>query len=164
MSAPTIDAAVSALVYREALLLDEKSWQQWLELYVEDALFWMPAWQNETTTTTDPDSQLNLLYLRQRANLEDRVFRIESGDSFASVPLDRTAHIVSGVLVLSESNGEIEAAANWLCHVYGIRGAFTRAGRYDYRLRRTAQGLRIVRKKITMIDDKLEGPIDIYHV
>lgn len=164
MSTVTIDAEVTALVYREALLLDEKAWQPWLDLYVEDAVFWMPAWQSESTTTSDPDNQLNLLYLRQRANLEDRVFRIQSGDSFASVPLDRTAHIVSGVLVLGETNGEVDAAANWLCHVYGIRGTFTRGGRYDYRLRRTAQGLRIARKKITMIDDKLEGPIDIYHV
>ncbi len=164
MSAPTVDAEVSALVYREAMLLDAKDWKSWLDLYLEDAVFWMPAWQSETATTSDPDNQLNLLYLRQRANLEDRVFRIESGDSFASVPLDRTAHIVSGALVLGESNGEIEAAASWLCHVYGIRGAFTRGGRYDYLLRRTARGLRIARKKITMIDDKLEGPIDIYHV
>lgn len=164
MNHAPIDPEVTALIYREALLLDAKDWKAWLALYLEDAVFWMPAWQSESKTTSDPDNELNLLYLRQRANLEDRVFRIESGESFASVPLDRTVHIVSGVLVLGESGGDIEAAASWLCHVYGVRGAFTRGGRYDYLLRRTAQGLRIARKKITMIDDKLEGPIDIYHV
>lgn len=164
MSGGAINDEATVLVYREALLLDEKRWDAWLDLYVEDAVFWMPAWKSEFETTDDPDNQLNLLYLRRRANLEDRVFRIESGDSFASVPLDRTAHIVGNVLVLGQRDGELEVAASWLCHVYGLRGTFNRGGRYDYRLRRTPAGLKIARKKITMIDDKLEGPIDIYHV
>ena len=114
--------------------------------------------------TSDPENELNLLYLRGRAGLEDRVFRLEAGDSFASVPLDRTVHVVGNAIVIDESNGELVVAASWLCHVYGIRGSFTRGGRYDYRLRHTDRGLRIASKKITMIDDKLEGPVDIYHV
>ena len=47
---------------------------------------------------------------------------------------------------------------------YGKKGSLTRGGLYDYTLRRTADGLRISRKKITFIDDRLEGPIDIYHM
>jgi benzoate/toluate 1,2-dioxygenase subunit beta len=164
MTFPTINDAASALVLHEALLLDEKKWEAWLGLYTEDAMLWVPAWKSELETTGDPENELNLLYLRGRAGLEDRVFRIEAGDSFASVPLDRTVHVVGGALVVGETNGELDVAASWLCHVYGIRGSFTRGGRYEYRLRNTAQGLRIARKKIIMIDDKLEGPVDVFHV
>ncbi len=164
MSFPVVNDAASATIFHEALLLDEKHWEAWLALYTEDAIFWLPAWKSELVTTSDPENELNLLYLRGRAGLEDRVFRLEAGDSFASVPLDRTVHVVGNAIVIDESNGELVVAASWLCHVYGIRGSFTRGGRYDYRLRHTDRGLRIASKKITMIDDKLEGPVDIYHV
>jgi len=164
MSFPAIDDAASTIVFHEALLLDEKNWPEWLDLYTDDAVLWVPAWKSELETTADPENELNLLYLSGRAGLEDRIFRIETGDSFASVPLDRTVHVVGNAIVVGETSGELHVAASWLCHVYGIRGSFTRGGRYDYRLRKTDRGFKIARKKITMIDDKLEGPVDIYHV
>jgi len=161
---PLADAEAAALVYTEALLLDEKRWMAWLALYTEDAVFWMPSWKNESETTADPEIELNLIYLKNRTGLEDRVFRIDSGDSFASVPLDRTTHVVGNVLAAAADDGDLQVRANWIVHAYGLRGASTRSGRYDYVLRRTGEGLRIARKKITMIDDRLEGPVDVYHV
>jgi len=116
------------------------------------------------TATADPELELNLLYLKGRAHLEDRVFRIETGRSFASVPMDRTTHLVGNVMVTGVENGEVAARASWIVHSYGQRGALTRGGSYEYKLRREGDGLRIARKKIVMIDDKLVGPVDIFHV
>jgi benzoate/toluate 1,2-dioxygenase beta subunit len=156
--------AVEELIYREAALLDEKKWQDWLALYTGDAVFWMPSWASESETTADPELELNLLYLKGRAHLEDRVFRIETGRSFASVPMDRTTHLVGNVMVTGVENGEVAARASWIVHSYGQRGALTRGGSYEYKLRREGDSLRIARKKIVMIDDKLVGPVDIFHV
>jgi 3-phenylpropionate/cinnamic acid dioxygenase small subunit len=162
--ASRFDGEATALIYEEALLIDEKRWPEWLDLYTEDAVFWMPAWRSESETNQDPEYELNLLYLKGRAGLEDRVFRIDSGESFASVPLDRTTHVVGNVLVHDGEAGVLCAVASWIVHTYGSHGSTTRSGRYDYRLRRTAAGLRIAQKKITMIDDRLEGAVDVYHV
>lgn len=163
-----IDDAVrreaAELIYRDAALLDRRQWEDWLGLYAEDAVFWSPAWASEEETTDDPETQLNLLYLRNRGHIEDRVFRIESRDSYASTPLDRTVHVVGNVLVESVSGDEIAASASALVHSYGKKGGQTRASLYDYLLRRTDDGLKIARKKITFIDDRLEGPVDIYHL
>ena len=155
---------VTELVYREAMLLDRRRWDDWIDLYTEDAVFWVPAWSSEETTTDDPDTQLNLIYLSNRGGLEDRVFRIESRDSYASYPMDRTVHVVSNVLVEKAAGDAVEATANCLVHSYGKKGAQTRGGMYDFSLRRVDGALRIARKKITFIDDKLEGAIDIYHL
>ncbi len=155
---------VTRLVYREAMLLDRRRWDDWIDMFTEDAVYWVPAWKSEEETTDDPDGQLNLIYLRDRGGLEDRVFRIETRDSYASVPLDRTVHVVSNVLVESETGDEIEVTANCLVHTYGKKGSMTRGGLYDYVLRRIDGGLKIARKKITFIDDRLEGPIDVYHM
>lgn len=155
---------VTELVYREATLLDRRKWEDWIALYTEDAVYWVPSWANEEETTTDPETQLNLIYLRNRGGLEDRVFRIESRDSYASVPLDRTVHVVGNVLVEAARSDEVTAFANCLIHSYGKKGGQTRASLYDFTLRRVDGALRIARKKITFIDDRLEGPVDVYHL
>jgi len=159
-----LQAEVTDLVYREAMLLDRRRWEDWLALYTEDAVYWVPAWASEEETTNDPNTQLNLIYLRNRGGLEDRIFRIESRDSYASVPLDRTVHVVGNVLVERVDGNEVEATANCLVHTWGKRGAQTRGGMYDFTLRRMNGDLKIAKKKITFIDDRLEGPIDVYHL
>lgn len=156
--------AVCDLINREATLLDRRRWDDWIELYTEDAVYWVPSWANEEETTNDPDTQLNLIYLRNRGGLEDRIFRIESRDSYASVPLDRTVHVVGNILIEKVDGDEITALANCLIHTYGKKGSMTRASLYDFTLRKVDDGLRIARKKITFIDDRLEGPIDVYHI
>jgi len=66
--------------------------------------------------------------------------------------------------VESAEGDVIEATANCIVHVYGKKGAATRGSRYDFAFRRIDGTLRIARKKITFIDDRLEGPVDIYHL
>jgi len=155
---------VTNLIYRESTLLDRREWDDWIALYAEDAVYWVPSWANEEETTDDPELQLNLIYLRNRGGLEDRVFRIESRDSYASVPLDRTVHVVGNVLVQNENGDEVEATANCIIHTYGKKGGLTRGSLYDFKLRREDGVLKITQKKITFIDDRLEGPIDVYHL
>jgi 3-phenylpropionate/cinnamic acid dioxygenase small subunit len=164
MSDTDLHGEVTRLVYREAMLLDRRRWDDWIDMFTEDAVYWVPAWKSEEETTNDPDGQLNLIYLRNRGGLEDRVFRIETRESYASVPLDRTVHVVSNVLVESEADDVIEVTANCLVHTYGKKGSMTRGGLYDFTLRRVDGALKITRKKITFIDDRLEGPIDVYHM
>ena len=49
-------------------------------------------------------------------------------------------------------------------HPQGGRTGRTRGSLYDFAFRRIDGALKIMRKKITFIDDRLEGPIDIYHL
>lgn len=156
--------AVTELIQWESTLLDRRRWEEWIALYTEDAVYWVPSWANEEETTTDPEVQLNLIYLRNRGGLEDRIFRIESRDSYASVPLDRTVHVVGNILIDRVEGDEITALANCLIHSYGKKGGMTRASRYDFTLRKVDGGLMIAQKKITFIDDRLEGPVDVYHI
>ena len=156
--------AVTDLIHWESTLLDRRRWEDWLALYTEDAVYWVPSWANEEETTSDPDTQLNLIYLRNRGGLEDRIFRIESRDSYASVPLDRTVHVVGNVVIEKVDGDEVSALANCLIHTYGKKGGQTRASQYDFVIRKVAGDLKIARKKITFIDDRLEGPIDVYHI
>ena len=91
--------------------------------------------------------------------------RIESRDSYAAVPLDRTVHVVGNGRVEKVEDDTVTAWANCIVHVYGAKkGPTTRASLYDFTLRRADGALKIVRKQITFIDDRLQGAVDFYHL
>ena len=69
---------VCAFLYREARLLDDRDWDNWLALYDENCTFWMPAWDDDGELTEDPQSQISLIWYGRRAGLEDRVYRIRT--------------------------------------------------------------------------------------
>jgi len=162
---PAHDEA-SDLLNREALFLDRSEWDAWLALYCEDAVFWMPAWRDEITPTEDPDRELSLIYYQGRRNLEDRVWRIRSGFSTASTPRPRTVHLVTNVLTHEADEGCCAVTASFCTHLYDRRGERTHAffGRYEYRLRREAEDLRIARKKILLLNDTIPAVVDIYSI
>lgn len=151
------------LVYREALLIDSGRFKEWLDLYVEDAEFWMPAWRDETSLTQDPDRELSLIYYKGRRNLEDRVMRLSSGLSTASSPLPRVVHQVTNVLVTAASEQTMDVSAAFTCHRFDVR--MNRAdcffGRYEYHLAQSEQRWRIARKKIILLNDTIPTVVDI---
>lgn len=161
---PELKEAVRDVIYKEATYLDRRRWDDWIALYAEDAIFWVPSWADEETLVEDPEVSLNLMYLVGRETIRDRIFRIRTNDSVASMPLDRTSHMVDMILIESVDNSQIRATANWLVHSYGHGGAFTRSGYYDFELVGPLDDLKISLKKIVMIDDMFEGPVDFYHV
>lgn len=153
-----------ALVHREARLLDTQAWDEWLALYVEDCVYWAPAWDAEHTLTADPDREISLIYYASRAGLEDRVWRIRSGKSVASTPLPRTVHLVSGIELLKSSADTLSLCASWATHVYRVKRKEheTLFGRYEYLLRRESGTWRIARKKIVLVNDTVPTMVDIY--
>ncbi|MEE2998066.1 MAG: aromatic-ring-hydroxylating dioxygenase subunit beta [Pseudomonadota bacterium] len=155
---------VTEFLYREAWCLDNKRWDDWLEMYAADAIYWAPAMVGDEGWTNDPDNEVSLMYM-DRAGLDARIFRIEGEDSYATEPLPHTSHLVTNVLNHGERDGLIEVSATWMVRSYvRVRGRISRGGIYEYRLRPTCDGLRIVRKKIFIHDDRVVGPIDIYNI
>ena len=156
--------AVEQLLYREAYLLDLRRWDDWLALYVADAEYYVPAWLSEDELASDPARELSLIYLKGKGRIDDRAFRIRGGDSYASAPLPRSCHVVGNVLVLAAEGETIDVAASWTVHQYGIKGARTHGGRYDYRLRRVDGDLKIAKKTIIFLNDRIDIPIDVYNI
>ena len=160
-------ARVQELVSREALYLDRRMWDEWLALYASDAVFWVPAWADENQPTSDPETQVSLIYHTTRAALEDRVWRLRSERSAASVPLLRTAHVVGSVLLETAQHPDmLEAHAAWSCHVFNPKRKLQHVffGRYEYSLRAAGGELKIARKKILLLNDYIPTMIDFYCV
>src|SRR5690606_19572665 len=121
---------------REGALLDRCDWDAWLELYREDVVYWVPAWLDEDTPTSDVRTQVSLIYHTRRAELLDRIVRIRSRKSVTAMPLPRTTHSVSNVLVESVAEGQITATASFVVHEHQprLRRNSVLFGRYDFKL------------------------------
>lgn len=161
-----LNARVAALLAEEGHALDTRDWDRWLSLYDEDVLFWMPSWRNEFEQTSDPAKEMALFYFESRAPLEDRVWRLRTGKSIASVPLSRTAHAVSNVLARPAGDGLVEAQASWTCHAFHPkrRKQDVFFGRYELRIRTDGDRWRIAQKKISLLNDYIPTLLDFYCV
>jgi anthranilate 1,2-dioxygenase (deaminating, decarboxylating) small subunit len=155
---------VAAFLFREAELVDTRRWDVWLELFAESAEYWVPAWDSEHEHTTDPNSQVSLIYYSSRAGLEDRVFRLRTGMSSASTPFPRTSHHVTNIRAAFGEDGRAEVKANW--HALSFRLGETTGffGTYDYLLEPHAQSWRILKKKILVLNAVIPTVLDIYLV
>lgn len=156
--------AILAFLYREARLLDDRAWDEWLSCYAPDASYWMPAWDDNDQITEDPQSQISLIYYPDREGLEDRIFRIKTERSGASTPEPRTSHSVSNVEILAERGNEVDLRYNFLTlnHRYKVTDQFF--GTIFVTLRQGDDGLLIAQKKIVLKNDYIRQVIDIYHI
>jgi 3-phenylpropionate/cinnamic acid dioxygenase small subunit len=166
MTAMLTRAEAEDLLIREAHYLDCGEWDAWLALFLEDCVFWVPAWRDETTPTADPDAELSLIYYRGRRNLEDRVWRARSGQSVASKPLPRVVHAISNVLIAESDSASAAVLANFTVHLYDVRAQRTHVffGRYEYQFVRRDAAWRIAAKKILLLNDVIPTVVDFYSI
>mgnify|MGYP003605391702 FL=1 len=155
---------ILAFLYKETRLLDDKQWDEWLKLYHEDCTYWMPAWTDEDELTQDPQSEISLIYYANKGGLEDRIFRIKTERSSASMPEPRTAHNVTNVEVLEETETEIKIRFNWHTNSFRYQTLDQYFGTSFYTLSKEEDSFQIINKKIILKNDYIRQVLDIYHV
>lgn len=157
-------AQAEALLYHEAECLDQQRWDEWLALYAEDAVFWVPSWRDFSQPTNDPGAELSLIYYSERARLEERIWRLRSCQSPASMPLSRTLHTISNVRVDAQEQDVVHA--NAVVHAFNPRRRETTVqfGTYRLRLIHKEGRLGIAEKKIILLNDYLPSSIDVYTI
>ena len=155
---------VTAFLYREARLLDDRQWDEWLECYSPEVTYWMPAWDDDDQLVEDPQTHISLIYYPNRQGLEDRIFRIKTERSGASTPEPRTCHNITNVEIVADRGGEVDVRFNWhtLSHRYNETSAFF--GTSFYTIDVSGSAPRITAKKVVLKNDYIHQVIDIYHV
>jgi len=147
-------------VYREARLLDERRFEEWLELFTPDGLYWIPIDEN-----SDPEKEPSVLY-DDSATRGQRVYQLLHQPHWSQMPPSRTLHLVSNVRVADD-----QAPGNCVVHchvaVFEVRPGDPRqlgrgeerffAGHCEYRLRYES-GWRITLKKLVLINRDLPIP------
>ncbi|KOX65731.1 benzene 1,2-dioxygenase [Pseudomonas psychrophila] len=155
---------VCEFLYREARYLDDGQWDQWLELYAADASFWMPCWDDNDTLTEDPQSEISLIWYGSRGGLEDRVFRIKTERSSATMPDTRTSHNLSNIEIVEEADGLCQVRFNWHTLSFRYKTTDSYFGTSFYTLDLSGAQPLIKAKKVVLKNDYVRQVIDIYHI
>jgi len=164
MTQPTLLEAAS-LLQREAVFIDQRRWSEWLALYHDDCLFWLPTWRDDDTLIEDPRREVSFLYLQGKAALAERIRRLEQGKSITTHPLPRTCHIVSLPVLLN--GGESPAwHSQWVNHLYDPRSHESTSffGGYRHHFVREGAEWRIRQKVISLANDRIPTVLDLYSV
>ncbi|MFN3887021.1 MAG: benzoate 1,2-dioxygenase small subunit [Aquabacterium sp.] len=155
---------VQAFLYREARLLDDKQWDEWLTCYHPAAEFWMPSWDDDGELTRDPQSEISLIYYANRGGLEDRVFRIKTERSAASTPEPRTGHNIHNVEIVSQQGEQLEVRFNWHTLSYRYHTTDSYFGTSHYTIDLTSGQPLIKRKVVVLKNDYIRHVVDVYHI
>ena len=140
--------AIEQFVYREARLLDARHFEDWLTLFADDAVYWVPAGHDDI----DPTQHVSIIY-DTLAGMQKRVGRLNSGFAYAQEPASRTHRLVSNVEIVSraEDGRELEIATMMLLVELSRHKQTIHSARCEFRLRQQDDGWKIVRKKVNLL-------------
>ena len=155
---------VQAFLYREARLLDDRQWDEWLACYHPAVDFWMPSWDDDDQLTTDPQREISLIYYPNRQGLEDRVFRIKTERSSATMPSTRTSHNISNVEVIERRGDIVDVRFNWHTMYFRYNTVDPYYGTSFYTIDFSGETPLIRRKVVVLKNDYIHHVVDIYHV
>jgi benzoate/toluate 1,2-dioxygenase beta subunit len=155
---------ILAFLYREARLLDDEQWDEWLECDHPDARFGMPSWDDDDKLVTDPQREISLIFYPNRQGLEDRVFRIKTERSSATIPDTRTSHNIANVEIEGVGGGVVTVRFNWhtLSHRYHTNHSYFGMSRYAIDF--SGPRPQILDKYVVLKNDYISQVIDIYHI
>ena len=146
---------VQDFLYREAELLDERRYEEWLDLFTEDARYFMPMRRNV------PHDEREREFTREgtdiswfdegKDTLARRVAQIRTGIHWAEEPPSRICHMVSNVQVLHASDTEVGVKSRFLIYRNRVETETdVLVGKREDLLRRVNGGFRIARRKIVL--------------
>ena len=136
---------VEQFLYRQAELLDTHQWQQWIDLFSDDGVYWMPPEPSHQTWDGMP-----AIFAEDKNLMNVRMKRVLHPDAWSQRPLWGTNHVVSNVVIDQAANGEILARSRF--HMMELRRDDVRhfAGSYLHKLERNGKGLRIKLQRVDM--------------
>ena len=165
---------VEQFLYREARLLDQRRFHEWLRLFTDDVHYWMAGRANryprssKAITILDPRRYVEedlagtdelALFDETLNSLAARVARLDTGMAWAEDPPSRTRHVITNIEIeVGESESELTAYSNFI--VYRSRAEteqdFYVGARQDL-LRRVDGEWKIARRKATLDQNVLSA-------
>ncbi|MEN3362605.1 MAG: hypothetical protein V7637_6587 [Mycobacteriales bacterium] len=141
-------AQVTAFLAHEADLMDQHRYDDWLELWAADGIYWVPCNEDDY----DPKRHVSIIY-DDYGRLQERCFRLNSEGAHSQDPPSRLCRIVGNEQVSGDDDGDVRVRANMILvevragekNVYGAR--------LQYTLRPAGDSFRIRHKKVILLDN-----------
>jgi len=146
---------VEEFLYREAELLDERRYEDWLELLTDDIRYFMPMRRNvphdETAREFTREGADVSWFDEGKDTLARRVQQILTGIHWAEEPPSRICHMISNVQILRASATEVAVKSRFLVYRNRVETETdVLVGKREDLLRRVNGGFKIARRKVVL--------------
>ncbi len=138
-----------SFLFREARLIDEGRFNDWLELFSDDCLYWVPVTSGGGAPRTEVSHAFD-----DRRRLTDRVYWLRTGLAYSQIPASRTRRLIGNVELLEEASGERLVRSNFVIHEFRAGVTKTYAGWYGHVLTPGEAGWRIRLKQVNLLDSE----------
>ncbi|HVL34299.1 MAG TPA: aromatic-ring-hydroxylating dioxygenase subunit beta [Burkholderiales bacterium] len=134
------------LLHREARLLDQGRFDDWLALYAAHCVYWIPA-----TPGGDPRREVAVAF-DDRRRLEDRVYRLGTGNAWSQLPASRTVRLLSNIEVFPGTGTSLLVRSNFLVSEWRAGETHLWSGWCGQRLRLREGRYEIEVRQVNLID------------
>ncbi|GAB2972218.1 aromatic-ring-hydroxylating dioxygenase subunit beta [Nocardioides montaniterrae] len=149
---------VEQFLFKEARLADTNDYDGWEALWTDDALYWVPV----DGEGEHPRANVSIIF-DNRSRIRTRLLQVRTGKRYAQAPPSNLRRIIGNVELLggrTSAGGEVdlEVGANFIALESRPRGNNIWGGRTTYRLRRVDGRIRLVYKKVVLVDNERALP------
>ena len=140
---------VEKFLYREARLLDERRFDEWMNLFAEDGYYWVPA----APGLEDPYDGVSIFF-DDRAVMKTRLQRLDHPRIHSQTPASRTVHTVSNIEIDDRGeDGEVLVHSAVTMMEFRLDKQTSYGGRCRHLLRRKeGGGFEIAWKRVDLIN------------
>ena len=137
------------LLEREARLLDQLRYDDWLSMYSPECIYWVPS----TPKGGDPRREIAVMF-DDRRRLEDRVYRLRTGFAWSQAPASRTVRLITNVEAFTTASDDARMLrSNFLISEFWGNETRLLAGWAGHRVvRNDGGGWKIQAKQVNLID------------
>jgi 3-phenylpropionate/cinnamic acid dioxygenase small subunit len=146
VGAPNVSECEQFLV-REARLLDEGRFDEWLSLFTADAWYWVPSEPNQAS----PHDTISLMYDDRRL-LETRVRRLASPRIYSQEPRSRTSRMIANVTIEETQGNACTVRSKFQLLEYRRETQRIFGGTCFHRLVRGSNGIQIAWKRVELVN------------
>jgi 3-phenylpropionate/cinnamic acid dioxygenase small subunit len=151
-----LEREIERFLYKEAELLDERRFSEWIDLVAEDIHYFMPVRRNvkfgeQHRENSDPENEISWFDEGKRT-LTGRVRQIETGVHWSEEPFSRVRHIISNIEVVDVEGDEVKVRSRFLVYSNRLHDEVNIfVGKRDDVLRRDAEtGWKIAKRTILL--------------
>ena len=141
---------IEKFLFREARLLDERRFEEWMNLFAEDGYYWVPA----APGLKDPHDGVSIFF-DDRAVMKTRLQRLDHPRIHSQKPASRTVHSVSNIEIDEDHGGDGEVLVHSALTMleYRLDKQTGYGGRCRHLLRiRQGGGFEIAWKRVDLIN------------
>jgi 3-phenylpropionate/cinnamic acid dioxygenase small subunit len=140
--------AFRAFLEQEARLLDQLRYEQWLNMFTAECIYWVPS----TPHAGDPRREVAIMF-DDRRRLEDRVFRLRTGFAWSQAPASRTVRLITNVEVFTTERVAVRMLrSNFLISEFWGDEVRVLTGWAGHRVIRDREAWKIQAKQVNLID------------